>query len=159
MSIHAFVVFLLTGAIGWSALTTEPEPPTKSEKDSERLLEKLVARCKKMHQKQIALHKSIKALHQVIEGTPDKKPRAQDRQAALKLADAAKEFVDEADSALKLLGMGHAVAFPEAFQHLRDDMKLVQSHLKKCEFGPKTQEIAEDIAIQLKDMTEGLNKR
>jgi hypothetical protein len=163
MIARVFQISLLAGATGLSALSGAHPRDVKAEEREEKantLLTDLLARCKKMHQQQVALNDKIKSLHAAIECHPDKKPRAQDRQAALKLASDAKVLVTAAADIVNTLEAdGTAVAFPESFQQLRKDIKHVQNRLEEFKVGRQTQAIGADIAVQLKEMTEALNSR
>jgi len=99
-------------------------------------------------------------LHQAIQGTPDKKPRPEDRQAALKLVARQQEIISEVSKILAILDKeGAAMAFPEVFQQLRDDMKRVQQRLEKCDVNTATRLIEEDILDTLQEMIKALKNR
>ena len=53
---------------------------------------------------------------------------------------------------------GSAVAFPEVFQQVREDMKHVQRRLEVTDVGAVTQAIEKDIIDTLKEMIEALKK-
>src|SRR5205823_273569 len=65
----------------------------------------------------------------------------------------------EATKAIDMLqSEGSAVAFPEVFQQVREDMKHVQKRLEGVDTGKVTQAIEEDIISTLKEMIEALKK-
>jgi len=53
---------------------------------------------------------------------------------------------------------GTAVAFPEVFQQVREDMKIVQRRLELADVAPVTQAIEQDIIDTLKEMVDALKK-
>ena len=65
----------------------------------------------------------------------------------------------EARKAIEILeAEGSAVAFPEVFQQVRDDMIHVQRRLGVSDVGAVTQTIEQDIIDSLKEMIEALKK-
>ena len=54
---------------------------------------------------------------------------------------------------------GSAVAFPEVFQQVREDMKHVQRRLDVTDVGVVTQAIERDIIASLTEMIEALKKK
>src|SRR5262249_31495037 len=69
------------------------------------------------------------------------------------------EIVREANKATALLQEeGSAVAFPEVFTQVRDDMQHAARRLGKADVGPVTQTIEQDIIATLKEMIEALKK-
>jgi len=154
-------ISLATLNAGELAKSKDPKKdnPTREEK-VEILLTDLQKRCKKMLDLKITVHKATKSLHKTVEGTSDKKPRPEDRKAALKLADDIKKIIAEVNAAVAILEKeGSAVAFPEVFRQVRDDMKIVQTRLEKCDLGKKTQELQQDIIDTLREMTAALEKK
>jgi hypothetical protein len=141
---------LLVGAISLLAVTSGGSQANPSrEKKLESLLADLVGRCQL--DMQIAVHKGTVRLDKVIKNTANKMPRSNDRQAALKLSDDEKDIVAEATKAMDILKAA-AVAFPEIFDQMREDMKRVQSRLANGDVGLETQAIEQDIIDTLKDM-------
>jgi hypothetical protein len=172
MKTHAFLISVLVGAISALALTAGEQPrqsqaddPKKvqkvSEEEQERTLEKLGRHCQKMLDMQIAVHEGTTSLHEVIEGTDEKKPRPEDQQAALKLAANEKDIAREATKVIDMLEaeLASLVAFPEVFRELRKDMKRVQRRLRNSDVGDETQAIERDIIQTLKEMIWSLKKR
>ena len=53
---------------------------------------------------------------------------------------------------------GSAVAFPEAVEQMRDDMRQIVERLAQAKVGRVTQSIEEDILAALKEMIEALKK-
>jgi len=65
----------------------------------------------------------------------------------------------EASKAIEMLeAEGSAVAFPEVFQQIREDMKHVQRRLDITDVGQVTQAIEKDIIDTLKEMIDALKK-
>ncbi len=171
MTSRVFLASLLAGAISTCALTAHEPPrpsrsddPTKATQQREDQVEQplagLLGRCQKMLDLQTAVYDGTKGLHKAIEGNADKKPRPRDRQAALKLSDDEKAIIAEATKTIDLLNAeGSAVAFTEAFQELREDLKRVQSRLASSDVGPATQALQQDIIDTLKEMVAGFRKR
>lgn len=151
MTAHRFLVSLLA-VLAFSPTSLRADKPEKPPAD-------LAARCRKMHDLQVALTDGTKALHKAIDGTPDKKPRPEDLRAALKLADSAKAIVAEATGAIEMLEKdGSAVAFVEVVKALREDLRRVQARLEKGEVGTVTQAIEKDSLDTLKEMIRALTK-
>src|SRR5438876_9033220 len=91
--------------------------------------------------------------------TPEKKPGSNEEQRALQLSDREQEITREANKAIGVLqAEGTAVAFPEVFIQVRDDMQHVARRLGKADVGPVTQTIEQDIIVSLKEMIEALKK-
>lgn len=129
------------------------------EEELERLLGALKNRCEKMLAMQIAVYHGTEGLYKVIEASAEKKPRREDQQGSLKLSDNEKDIVSEATKAIEMLeAEGSAVAFPEVFQQVREDMKHVQRRLEITDVGIVTQAIEKDIIDSLKEMIEALKK-
>src|SRR5438132_12805666 len=94
-----------------------------------------------------------------IDKLADKRPTRDQQQDALKLSDKEKDIVTEATKALEMLeAEGSAVAFPEVFQQMREDMKNVQRRLGVVDVGKVTQGVEQDIIDTLKEMIEALKK-
>jgi hypothetical protein len=129
------------------------------EEELERILANLIDRCQKMLAMQQAVMDSTIRIHNQIENTPGKKA---DRDAILESVNLSEDefkIVQEASKAIEVLeGEGSAVAFPEAFRQLREDMKHVQRRLKNVDCGDFTIGLEEDIISTLKDMIKDLTK-
>ncbi len=129
------------------------------EEELERLLAALQARCEKMLAMQIQVQGGTEGIFRVVEILPEKKPNRQNQQDSLKLSDNEKDIVNEATKAIEMLeAEGSAVAFPEVFQQVRQDMMHVQRRLEVTDIGIVTQAIEKDIIDTLKEMIEALKK-
>ena len=129
------------------------------EEELERLLAALQARCEKMLAMQIQVQTGTDGVFRLAEATADKKPSRQNQQDSLKLSDSEKDIVTEANKAIEMLeAEGSAVAFPEVFQQVRQDMMHVQRRLEVTDVGVVTQAIEKDIIDTLKEMIEALKK-
>jgi hypothetical protein len=129
------------------------------EEEMERLLAALEQRCNRMLQMQIEVHHGTVRVDRDIQDTPEKTAARVHEQRALQLSDQEEKIVQEADKAIQLLeAEGSAVAFPEVFTQVRDDMKNVARRLGKADVGSVTQVIEEDIINTLKEMIEALKK-
>jgi hypothetical protein len=170
MKSRMFLASLLAGATSMLTLTAGEQSRQSKQDDARKasqLQEKKVEQplrflrrhCQKLLDIQIAVARGTEALHKVIEGTPDKKARAIDRQAALKLSDAEKDIIAEATKTIAMLKAGQlTVAVIEVVQGLRDDMKRVQRRLTISDVGIDTQAIEQDIIDTLKEMIRSLKK-
>ncbi len=129
------------------------------EEELERLLSALQARCEKMLAMQIQVLVATENLDKAIAAQPDKLPDRTNKQDSLKLSDNEGDIVVEASKALEILqDEGSAVAFPEVFQQVREDMKHVQRRLGISDTAQVTQSIERDIVDTLKEMIEALKK-
>jgi hypothetical protein len=98
-------------------------------------------------------------LDKVIARNADKKPTAINKREALKLSDQEKDIVLEANKCIDILeAEGSAVAFPEVFQQIRQDMIHVQKRLELADPHVVTQGIERDIIDTLKEMIDALKK-
>jgi hypothetical protein len=171
MKSRVFLAALLAGAIGMGALAAE-DPPRQSKADDskkanevreqglERRLVTLEDRCRKMLDLQIAVYNGTRDLNKVIEGTPAKKPRPEDKKAALKLAAKEKDLVMAATKAIEMLAKEEAaLAISEVFEELRKDMKRVQRRLKTSDVGSDTQAMEQEIIDCLEDLIRAFKKR
>jgi hypothetical protein len=129
------------------------------EEEMERLLAALQARCEKMLAMQMQVLSGTEGTQKAILSNVDQKPKHENKQESLRLSDLEKEIVREANKAMEMLeAEGSAVAFPEVFQQVREDMKHVQRRLEVTDVGPITQTIERDIIETLKEMIEALKK-
>jgi hypothetical protein len=129
------------------------------EEEQERLLAALQLRCERMLQMQTEVYDGTVAVDRGIAETPEHKPSRAQEQRSLQLADREEEIVREADKAIQLLqAEGSAVAFPEMFMQVRDDMGNVARRLGKADVGAVTQTIEKDIISTLREMIEALKK-
>lgn len=129
------------------------------EEELERLLAALQSRCERMLQMQIEVYEGTVRVDKAIHDNADRKPTRVNEQKSLQLSDQEEKIVSEANKAIALLqAEGSAVAFPEVFYQVRDDMKHVARRLGKVDPGTVTQVIEQDIITTLKDMVEALKK-
>ncbi|MCS7045295.1 MAG: hypothetical protein NZO58_02955 [Gemmataceae bacterium] len=129
------------------------------EEELERTLADLLRRCERMLAMQIAVYNNTKSLDALVQAAPDKQPTREHKADALRLSDNEGEIVAEARKAIEILeSEGSAVAFPEVFQQVRDDMINVQRRLALADVGEVTQNIEQDIIDSLKEMIEALKK-
>jgi hypothetical protein len=161
---------LLIGTIGIPALNAqELSSQSKSnnasntkrqgEEKLETLLTDLLSDCKKLLTKQVAVHNGIRPLQQAIEANDGKQPRPADKQAALKLAYQMQDIVNETTRlGERLEAEGTAVAFPEVFNQLRDDMRRLQWRLENCDLGRDAQSLEEDVLDTLKEIVGAFTK-
>ena len=129
------------------------------EEELERTLADLLRRCERMLAMQVAVYNGTKGVDVAVKQNADKQPNRENKQDALKLSDNEGEIVVEARKAIEVLeAEGSAVAFPEVFQQVRDDMIHVQRRLGVSDVGEVTQTIEQDIIDSLKEMIEALKK-
>ncbi|HLN27628.1 MAG TPA: hypothetical protein VK395_07770 [Gemmataceae bacterium] len=129
------------------------------EEELQRLLANLQARCERMLAMQIEVYEGTMRVEKAIEQNPEKKAGRTEEQRSLQLSDREQEIVRQANNAIQLLeNEGSAVAFPEVFTQVRDDMQHVARRLGKADVGRVTQSIEEDIIATLKEMIEALKK-
>ncbi len=129
------------------------------EEEIERVLAALQARCEKMLMMQKQVLAGTEDLDKVIQKNSDKKPDRLNKPVGLRLSDQEKEIVQEANKCIDILeAEGSAVAFPEVFQQVRQDMIHVQKRLELTETGVVTQGIEQDIISTLQEMIDALKK-
>jgi hypothetical protein len=129
------------------------------EEELERLLANLQLRCEKMLAMQIRVYDGTIGVDKAIQANANKKANRNNEQDSLKLSDDEKAIVTEASKAIQILeDEGSAVAFPEVFVQVREDMKNVQRRLGVVDTGKVTQATEEDIINTLKEMIEALKK-
>ncbi len=129
------------------------------EEEIERVLAALEARCTKMLAMQIQVLAGTIDTDLAIKKNADKKADRLNKIAALKLADNEKDIVQEVNKCIDILeSEGSAVAFPEVFQQLRQDMIHVQKRLEGHDVHDLTQNIEKDIITTLKEMIDALKK-
>jgi len=133
------------------------------DEELERMLANLKAQCELMLALQIEVLSGVEGTiptYQAIQANSNRQPNDNNRQAALRLADKEKEIVELATKAIQILeGEGSGVAFPVAFQQLRQDMRNVQNRLGAIDVGPINQAIQKDIIATLKEMIDALSKK
>jgi hypothetical protein len=129
------------------------------EEEKERLLLALQRQCELMLQMQTEVYDATVRIDRAVAETPDHKPARVHEQRALQQADREEEIVRLANKAIQVLeAEGSAVAFPEVFIQVRDDMKNVARRLGKADVASVTQVIEQDIITTLKEMIEALKK-
>lgn len=129
------------------------------EEEIERVLAALQARCEKMLIMQMDVLAGTEDLDKSIQKNVDAKPTQGNKLASLKLSDKEKDIVQEANKCIDILeAEGSAVAFPEVFQQIRQDMIHVQKRLEITDAADVTQGIEKDIIATLKEMIDALKK-
>jgi hypothetical protein len=129
------------------------------EEELERILTALINRCQKMLAMQEEVLRGTLRVQGQIEASPSKKADRDHVLASLNLSDDELKIVHEATKAIEMLETeGSAVAFPEVFQQVREDMKHVQRRLKGTDVGDVTVTIEQDIIDTLKEMIKALEK-
>ncbi len=125
------------------------------EEEIEQILAMLEARFKRMLQMQREVYVGTQRLDDASE---EALTHDQEIQAA-RLSAREAEIVLEADKALALLREeGSTIAFPEAVDQVREDMRQVVERLARARTGEITQAIEEDIIAALEEMIEALEK-
>jgi hypothetical protein len=129
------------------------------EEELERVLAALISRCQKMLAMQEEVLRGTLRVQARVETNPSQKPDRDNVLASLNLSDDELKIVYEATKAIEILeAEGSAVAFPEVFQQVREDMKHVQRRLKNTDVGDITVTIEQDIVETLKEMIKALEK-
>jgi hypothetical protein len=129
------------------------------EEEQQRLLAALQARCEQMLVLQLQVYDGTVRVDRAVVQNPDKRPTRAEEQRSLQLADREQDIVRLANKAIELLeAEGSAVAFPEVFTQVRDDMQHVARRLGKADVGAVTQGIEQDIINTLKEMIDALKK-
>jgi hypothetical protein len=125
------------------------------EEELERTLTQLVARFRKMLETQIQVYEGTVKLNAV----PLAKRAHDEEIEAARLSRQELEIVQESDKALLLLREeGSSVAFPEAVEQMRDDMRLVAEWLAAAKVGTITQGVEAEIITALEEMIAALEK-
>lgn len=114
------------------------------------MLERLAIIGKAILDKQIAVSDGVSALHKAIEGNGDKKPRLEDRKAALALAEKQTVVIREMRRYIDKI-RAEATYFPAEIEGVYRDMRRFNIFLVRCDLGPSTQAIATDIIDALKE--------
>jgi hypothetical protein len=125
------------------------------EEELERTLTQLAARFRKMLESQIQVYEGTVKLNSV----PIAKRAHDEEIEAARLSRQELEIVQEADKALLLLREeGSSVAFPEAVEQMRDDMRLVAEWLAAAKVGTITQGVEAEIITALEEVIAALEK-
>ncbi len=125
------------------------------EEEKERFLAMLEARFQRMLTMQLLVYDGTIKLSRTSAADRAEKHSAR----ALQLARQEDEIALEATKAVTLLREeGTAVAFPEAVEMMRDDMRHVSRRLEKTDVGEVTQAVEKDIIDALEEMIDALQK-
>ena len=125
------------------------------EEERERFLAMLEARFQRMLAMQLVVYDGTVKLDK----TPREEQSARHATRSLQLARQEDDIAIEATKAITLLrDEGSAVAFPEAVEQMRDDMRIVVSRLERTEIGELTQGIEREIIDALEEMIDALQK-
>ena len=125
------------------------------EEELERTLTQLAARFRKMLEMQTAVYDGTVKLDQVPEAQ-----RTHDHEIeSARLSREESQIVHEVDKALLLLHEdGSSVAFPEAIEQMRDDMRQVTDRLAALKVEKVTQGIEKDIIAALEETIAAFEK-
>jgi hypothetical protein len=125
------------------------------EEELERTLTQLAARFRKILEMQTAVYDGTVRLDQVPQAE-----RTHDHEIeAARLSRDESQIVHEVDKALSLLHEeGSSVAFPEAIDQMRDDMRQVAERLAAIKPDKLTQSIEQDIIAALEETISALDK-
>jgi hypothetical protein len=125
------------------------------EEERERFLAMLEARFQRMLAMQLLVYDGTVKVAKMSDADGSGRRQA----GALKLARQQEEIAVDATKAIVLLREeGTAVAFPEAVEQVRDDMRIVESRLERTDPGELTQGIEREIIDALEEMIEALQK-
>jgi hypothetical protein len=129
------------------------------EEELERVLTALINRCQKMlAMQEEVLRGTLRLQTQMGDRPPDRAER-EHKQTGIILSDDEEKIVHEASKAIEMLETeGSAVAFPEVFQQVREDMKHVKRRLGNTDAGDVTVTIEQDICDTLREMIKALEK-
>lgn len=125
------------------------------EEERERFLAMLESRFQKMLALQLVVYDGTVKLDK----TPEAERSGRHSTRSLQLARQEEEIAIEATKAITLLrDEGTAVAFPEAVEQMRDDMRLVVTRLERTDVGELTQAVEREIIDALEEMIDALQK-
>jgi hypothetical protein len=129
------------------------------EEEIERVLAALQARCERMLAMQIQVRDGTVAVDKVIQEMPNKQPSRVEAQKANELSDLEELIAREDQIAIDILAAeGSAVAFPEVFRELKDDMLNVAFRLRRTDVGTVTVVVENDIIQTLRELIEALKR-
>ena len=114
--------------------------------------------CRDMLVKEMNIRNSIDSLQKRIAYNVPVKPNHNDRRAAVRIAREQGAVVGQATRVLRLLEKDAAVAFPEVFRQLRDDMRRAQIRLKRGDISRARRNVNEDAIEVLREMLSALVK-
>ena len=125
------------------------------EEERERFLAMLEARFQKM----LVLQKIVNDETVKLDKTPEAERSGRHSTRSLQMARQEEAIAIEATKAITLLrDEGTAVAFPEAVEQMRDDMRIVVTRLERTDLGELTQAVEREIVEALEEMIEALQK-
>ena len=125
------------------------------EEERERFLAMLEARFQKM----LALQKIVNDETVKLDKTPEAERSGRHSTRSLQMARQEEAIAIEATKAITLLrDEGSAVAFPEAVEQMRDDMRIVVTRLERTDLGELTQAVEKEIVEALEEMIDALQK-
>lgn len=125
------------------------------EEELERTLTQLAARFRKMLELQNQVYEGTVRLDKVAEADRDQ----DDEIESARLSRLESQIVNEADKALLLLHEeGSSVAFPEAIEQMRGDMRQITERLAAVKVDKITQGLEEDVIAALEEVIATLEK-
>lgn len=123
------------------------------EEEKALMLTSLESRFKKMLSEQLLIYQDTVQLGAKGKDEPNLEPRAR------QLARREDEIVQEVNKAMILLQEeGSSVAFPEAVEAIRDDMRSIVRLLDNSDVGELTQTVEQNVIESLEEMIDALNK-
>jgi hypothetical protein len=123
------------------------------EEEKALMLTSLESRFKKMLSEQLLVYQDTVQLAAKGNDEPNLEPRAR------QLARREDEIVQEVNKAMILLQEeGSSVAFPEAVEAIRDDMRSIVRLLDNSDVGELTQTVEQNVIESLEEMIDALNK-
>lgn len=125
------------------------------EEERDRFLAMLEARFQRMLAMQLIVYDGTVKLDK----TPESDRGSRHTVRSLQLAREEENIAIEATKAITLLREeGSAIAFPEAVEQMRDDMRIVVTRLERTDVAELTQSIERDIITALEEMIDALQK-
>jgi hypothetical protein len=129
------------------------------EEEIERVLAALQARCERMLAMQTQVRDGTVIVDKTIQDLPNKQPTRVEAQKSNELSDQEELIARECQIAIQILeAEGTAVAFPEVFRELKDDMQNVAYRLRRTDVGTVTVVVENDIIQTLRELIEALKK-
>jgi hypothetical protein len=130
--------------------------PNRAERESTLLVD-LLESCRRMLEWQTAVCEDTKRLEAALAQSNTLLP--EHKETLRKLAARQNNIINEANKAIARLEMDNAVAFPEVFNRLRDDMKQIHARLVRGDVGVKTLEIEVDAVETLQEIVDAFRPR
>lgn len=125
------------------------------EEEKKKFLAMLEARFRRMLEMQLLVYDGTLKLAK----TPEADRVSRHSAKSIQLARQEEEIAIEATKAITILREeGTAVAFPEAVEQMRDDMRFVVTKLERTDVGELTQGVEKDIIEALEEMIDALQK-